>query len=194
MKLFEFACGACGGQISLPLQDSFMDTKCPACLTELKVEVFPAFFWGLAPGHGGETLVVSDESSCFYHADKKAVVHCEGCGRFLCGLCDVEFHNRHLCASCIEVAMDDEKAEAPVKERMYYDSMALSLAVVPLIPFLLFFTVFTAPTALYLSIRHWNTPMSVLPRGRWRFVIAIIVSLLQITAWIGGIATMVLFS
>jgi hypothetical protein len=53
------------------------------------------------------------------------------------------------------------------------------------------FTIFTAPIAIYLSIRHWNSPMSVTGRTKIRFILAIIISGFQILAWATGIAYLV---
>ena len=76
-------------------------TACPSCGSLLRVDAFPALFSGPAEGDSGETLFVDDEASCFYHPQKKAVVSCAQCGRFLCALCDVEFSGEHLCANCL---------------------------------------------------------------------------------------------
>jgi hypothetical protein len=64
--------------------------------------------------------------------------------------------------------------------------VALRLAVLPLIMF--WFTIGTAPAALYLSIRNWNAPTSVVKRGKGRFVAAIFISGLEILGWAFGIA------
>jgi uncharacterized membrane protein len=37
---------------------------------------------------------------------------------------------------------------------------------------------------LYIAFRHWNAPSSVVPRTRWRMVLAIILALLQIGGWV----------
>jgi hypothetical protein len=63
--------------------------------------------------------------------------------------------------------------------------VALRLALFPMIIF--YFTIVTAPIAIYLSIRHWNSPMSAVGRTKVRFILAIVISGLQILAWITGI-------
>ena len=43
---------------------------------------------------GGEDRAASaldGEASCYFHAHKRAAVPCDGCGRFLCSLCDLNF-------------------------------------------------------------------------------------------------------
>ena len=55
---------------------------------------------------------------------------------------------------------------------MLYDKIALALAVYPMLLFYL--TFFTAPMAIFVAIRYWKAPASILPRTRIRSVIAIV--------------------
>jgi hypothetical protein len=61
--------------------------------------------------------------------------------------------------------------------------MALAFAILPLISF--FFTVITAPIAIFLAIKHWNTPSSIIPRrSKTRMALAIGIALMQVGGWI----------
>jgi hypothetical protein len=53
--------------------------------------------------------------------------------------------------------------------------------VVPLIFF--WFTIITAPVAIYLAIRHWNAPTSVTRSSKWRLVLALIIAIAQVVGW-----------
>src|ERR1044071_2257196 len=75
---------------------------CPSCGTPIEAEVFPAMFRPIAAAVRGENVVIEGESSCFYHPQKKAVVPCDVCGRFLCALCDIELNDQHLCPGCLQ--------------------------------------------------------------------------------------------
>lgn len=155
---------------------------CPVCSTPLQVEVFPALFRRITPGREGETILDEAESSCFYHPQKKAVLPCDACGRFLCALCDCELNGQHLCPSCLEAGKTKGKIKSLENKRTVNDSIALSLAILPmLIPYL---TIITAPLTLYVCIRHWKTPTSIIHRTRIRFVFALIIASLQIIGWI----------
>ena len=121
---------------------------------------------------------MDDQASCFYHSQKKAVVPCAYCGRFLCALCDVEWDGKHLCPACLETGKKKGKIINHERRRVLYDV-------------LFWFTLFTAPIALYIAIRHWNSPTSIVGRSKIRFVLAIMLSGLQILAWIAGIAYLV---
>jgi hypothetical protein len=61
--------------------------------------------------------------------------------------------------------------------RTLYDSIALALATWPAL--LLYPMILTAPMVVYLAIRHWKTPSSLIPRSKWRFVGALIMASLQ---------------
>jgi hypothetical protein len=96
-------------------------------------------------------------------------------------LCETELGGRCLCPSCIDKGRVNEEIEQLVTQRTLHDSLALSLAVLPLLFFPV--TIFTAPIAIYIAIRHWKKPGSILPRYRIRFVLAIIIALAQVAGW-----------
>jgi len=158
---------------------------CPVCAVPLQVQVFPALFRQAAARRAGEAVLADTEYACFYHPQKKALLPCEGCGRFLCALCDCELHGQHFCPACLEVGRKKRKIKSLENERTLYDSIALALAVVPLVIFYL--TFITAPAALYVAFRFWNAPRSLVHRSRIRLVLAIIFASLQIAGWVVGI-------
>jgi hypothetical protein len=51
----------------------------------------------------------------------------------------------------------------------------------------IWFTLVTAPIALYLALRHWKSPTSLVRRTKIRFVFAVTLAGLQILAWTTGI-------
>lgn len=155
--------------------------RCDSCGALIRADVFPAFFREQAGGAAGETILLEDEAGCYYHPRKKAVVACEACGRFLCALCDVEFNDEHLCPSCLESGKKKRKIKNLENHRILYDNAALSLAVLPLLFF--FATILTAPIVIFIVIRYWKAPGSVIPRTRFRFILAFVIALLQIAGW-----------
>jgi hypothetical protein len=156
-------------------------SPCPACGIPLQIEVFPALFRKINPGQSGEAILIESESSCFYHPQKKAARPCDSCGRFLCALCDCELNGRHFCPACLEAGKAKGKIKGLDHQRTLYDSIALTLAIAPLIIF--YFTLITAPMTLFIAIRHWKSPLGLVRRSRYRFVIAILLALLQIAGW-----------
>jgi len=155
---------------------------CPACGVPVQIEVFPALFRKIAAGPNAQPVMVDGESSCFFHPQKKAVVPCASCGRFLCALCDCEFGGEHLCPACLDAGKSKGKIQALEIKRTRYDSIALGLAVYPMLIF--YFTIITAPMALFVAWRYWKAPSSLVQRGHVRAIVAIVIALLQIAAWI----------
>jgi len=157
-------------------------TACPSCNSLLRADVFPAVYRSLPVSHSAETLQMSNEAGCFYHPGKKAVTPCSACGRFVCALCDVALNGRHLCPACFEKGKSKRKIKSLENHRTCYDTIALMVATVPILFY--FITLFTAPLAIYLTVRHWNTPSGIIRRTRVRFILAFLIASLQIAAWI----------
>jgi hypothetical protein len=172
-----------------PLADNVLNQPqlavCAGCGGKVRADVYPAFFRPIAAGKQGEALVVENEASCFYHPQKKAILPCEGCGRFLCALCDCELHGQHFCPACLETGQKKGKIKRLEQERTLYDSIALALALYPLLIF--YFTIVTAPMSLLIAIRFWNAPRSIVHRTKIRLVLAMIFAGLQLAGWAVGI-------
>ena len=183
-------CGRCGAPLALPLAAGEVLTDCQKCGGSTRGWAFPALVREDTPCHSGGT-VVADESTCFYHAGKPAKVVCEGCGRFLCALCDTGYRGRHVCASCVEAGRAEAGGDGFRSRYTHYDTVALTVAVLPVIlPFFWFLSIFTAPVAVFLAIYFWREPMSALPRARWRALLAIALGALQLALWAGLAGTL----
>jgi hypothetical protein len=154
-------------------------TACPACSSSIRLLAFPASIRPVEAGSTGELVIVDGDASCFYHAEKKAVITCGYCGRFLCSLCDVDLNGEHLCPPCIEAGRKKGKLKNMDTHRVLYDDVALALTILPLL-----FCVFplTAPIALFIAIRHWNSPGSLIQRSKVRYVLAILFASAQVIA------------
>jgi hypothetical protein len=175
------ACSKCGTALPAQNQVGAASFPCTGCGELLSLELYPAFFRSFGKLPQGETPTAEGEASCYYHQQKKATLLCSDCGRFLCALCEVRIGEASLCPSCIEKGFQQGGKEALVTHRTLYDSLSLSLSLLPI--FLVFITVVTAPISIYIALRNWNSPGSLLPRSKFRFVCAIVCSSLQIIGW-----------
>ena len=175
------ACPSC--QQSLPglLCNTAAPTPCPACGHQIQVAIFPAFFQAQAVGQTGERIVEEGVSSCFYHEQKKAVAHCDGCGRFLCALCDLEMNGRHFCPTCLDTGRKKGRLPELDNRRTLYDGAALTLALLPLLIWP--FTLLTAPAAIGCAVLSFKRPGSIVRRSPWRSYLAIAVAVVQIIGW-----------
>ncbi|MBN2451090.1 MAG: hypothetical protein JXR77_11920, partial [Lentisphaeria bacterium] len=157
-------CPVCAWQVS-PADLGQESVRCSRCLTRLDVTVFPALFRDLVRGRLGERIIEDSQAGCFFHPGRKASVACDGCGRFLCELCDLPMGDRHLCPQCLKEPA--RAAETRVREvtlgttTTLYDNIALSLAILPLIVF--YMTVITAPITLFFVVHYWNRVRTPIP-------------------------------
>lgn len=177
----SLSCPSCSGTLSLSSSVPIDLQQCPSCLQELRVAVFPAINRVHGASGSGKRLLSEDESSCFFHETKRAEAACEQCGRFLCGLCETPFAGRVLCPECLEQAAADGELESLIGQRYRHGSVALMIALVPLLVWPL--TLVTAPIAIVYAIKTWNKKGSLVTNGRLAFVAAIVFSVVQIGLW-----------
>lgn len=156
-------------------------SACPNCGAKFLALAFPAIFSSVKTSPARGTAAAEGEAGCFFHPEKKAVIHCASCGRFLCSLCDIELGSSHLCPDCVTSQKESGKREDLITRRVLHDRVAFTLSVYPIL--FVWPTIVTAPAALYYTVRHWKSPLSILPRTRIRFVFAFFMALLQVAAW-----------
>lgn len=173
------SCSQCEAPLPVAVLGGLLD-QCPSCRRWLKVVAFPALLRDAKKGSFGERAMVEGDSTCFFHSDKKATVVCEGCGRFLCSLCDIEMDGEHVCSACLEAGRG-KIGEKIIAERVLYEDMAWGLALLGLLigpP-----GVIPAVGAIFVSLRHWRKPQKFGARGKTKKVGAIVLSLGVIGLW-----------
>ncbi len=154
-------------------------TSCRHCSTPVRVEIFPALFKPAVTGNPGQPILGEGESGCFYHPQRKAVVPCDACGRFLCALCDCEIHGKHFCPACLELSQQKKPVQGIENSRGVHGRLALLLA---LLPFLV-----TGIIAIFIAIRYRKEPGSLVKPMRWAFPLALVLASLQVLILIGAI-------
>jgi hypothetical protein len=130
------------------------------------------------------------ESPCFYHADKRAVVPCQECGRFLCALCDIQLGATHICPACLGRANKQALGSPIERKRTRYDQIVQSLLLLP-VPFCFLVAPLTGLLAIAVAIWKWRAPPSLLVNTRLRLIAGIVVAIIEV---IGGCALWILFS
>lgn len=175
-----FKCSKCQMTFDPKYYNAGYFISCPVCASALRVDVFPALHRPPVIRRG-ENVVEEGQASCFYHPAKNAEMLCEGCGRFLCALCDIEMSGKHYCPGCLESSK--KKGKMPTLQREYtrYDKIAGTLAMVSLVFWPI--AIITAPSAIIISIYHWRTPCSLVRKPHGTFVIAILLSLILLAIW-----------
>jgi hypothetical protein len=169
-------CGECSWPVPVDNWNREEGLRCPGCSQRVEAIVFPAVE-GRRLGALPEAVIADTEASCFYHPSSRAAVPCDECGRFLCSLCDIEIDSRHLCPQCFQAGVRSNKLEIVETQRTMYDTIALVLAIPGL---LVSPAIITAPWALWIVVRRWRAPRSVVPRTRIRFYLAALLALGEI--------------
>lgn len=146
--------------------------------------MFPAIQQKLT-GQRAEAIGSESESSCFFHPQSRAAVACDSCGRFLCGLCDLDTGGTggHVCPTCFANPSLPAGGAMVDKRRVLYDSIVLG---VNLGGFFFFFwpSLITGPLSVVLALWFWRKPRSIVPRyTALRFVLTIVLGLLQGALW-----------
>jgi hypothetical protein len=145
------------------------------------VMTFPRLFDPVEEGLPPAVLLHGGEASCFYHADKEASAVCDHCGRFICSLCDMQMDDRHLCPSCLASGAKKETIKDVQRSRTRYDNVALGAAIGSVLTVgTIVMPLFLAPATLFIVIKYWNKPVSLVHSGRVRFVLAFLLASAQI--------------
>ena len=170
-------CTKCKAPVPKELFNGPGMTPCRKCRSLLQVAVFPAQQVGTVLGLRAEKLIDDEKASCFFHPGNQAVIPCDSCGRFLCSVCDVEIVGQHLCPACIEVGSEkkENKLTAFDSKRFLYDSLAIRMAILPL--------VVTPLISLYLAMRHWSAPRSITHPSCFKWIVAIVIAIIQLALW-----------
>jgi hypothetical protein len=184
-------CSKCKATLPLRNYREGEPEACASCGSELKLWIFPAFL-KRPEATSAEVLVDETEASCFYHASKRASVACDGCGRFICSLCEIDIEGGRLCPQCIETGKTKGKLSRLEVSRPLYGNIALGLAVLPILT--IWGTVLGAPAALYVVIRYWKAPGSLVHPGRKKLIVAGTIAILEILAIAAMIIGFVFYS
>jgi len=182
----SIACPKCRQPLTPPSPGAETSLVCPECATEFTAYLSDAVQPPeLSPGLS--TPVNEGDASCFFHEDRSAERTCDGCGRFICSVCDLPLGDRHLCPSCIEAAMKSSSSSF-VRGRVRWDWIAFLMGVSPILGGLFFWWALpiTGAAAIFLSVMAFRRPPSLVTGNR--AVVSIfggIFGLLQLVPFVG---------
>jgi hypothetical protein len=191
MKPPSISCMRCRAPLPVVAAGAGAQTMvCSRCALPADVLLFPALY---RPDENRQasTRALSGDATCFNHPERQALSVCETCGRMLCGLCQIDFNTRTLCAACLHREHDAARrgGKGFDAQRFRYDHIAFVVTVIS--PLIWYVSFATAAYALYLTIRHWRTPVSLLPFSRWRFVVASLLAVCILAGWVIGIVLLI---
>ncbi len=95
VRLLSCPGNACRGLLHQAANGTF---HCDTCRLEVNAELFNP----IAPAFASPELAMSDDATCVYHPQKKAVTVCQGTGNFICSLCAVEIKGKTYSVQYLE--------------------------------------------------------------------------------------------
>lgn len=174
------ACPECGFELKPHFLESPEYRPCHVCGHETSVLPYPVCYVAEQRITPADLQREEEDASCFYHESKKAAQSCSQCGKFLCALCSAQIGNDVLCPSC--VVAGEKKSQRLQRGRTLYDSMALMVAVLPALT--VSFSIFGGPISVFLALRYWRRPTSLVRRYQWRKWLALGLGLAETGGWI----------
>ena len=168
MLVRMFACPSCGEVSPRDLANRMMPGRCPSCRATSRLHVFPTLFRPSQAGKRAESAALDGDSTCFYHPGKRAAVICDGCGAFLCALCDMPAGDGHVCPRCLERGRAPETSDAPIPAHTRYDQIAASLGLFALLGIgMCFPALILGPLAIGLGLKSLLANRGPIPYTRW---------------------------
>lgn len=181
-------CLECNQRIPAPADGTLLTQICSNCGQRNGVANFPALAKArpaAPPALPGEALA-EGEAVCFYSPNRRATTSCDHCGVLISEPWAAAWGTETVCLKCLEHLREEKRDARFISQRTLWDNIALTLALAPLTLIFWWAVFVTAPAALILALRHWNTSRGMVPRGRFRLVATILLSLLQI----GGVTAL----
>lgn len=182
-----FACPACRSPKSVGLANEQSETSCIACRHTVTGLLFPRALAPASPPPLPVAAPIPGDAVCFYDPARKATGLCDQCGVLVSDDWSAHWGNRKICLRCLEKLRESGRDSRFESSRLMWDNICLLLSLAVLNPFVPYVAAITAPLALILGLRAWKRPRSLVHRSRFRLVVALVFSLLQIIGMIAGI-------
>jgi len=194
-------CTACGYELAPAAFMGGPSSKCPSCRRIITALLLPAVYkvQGAQPPPLFETPPAPGEAVCFYNPNRRATKVCDHCGVFVSDAWAAKWGTETVCLKCLEKLRTKEKDIRFEAKRNLWDNIALACSIGPFVlagallmtlvgyPFAilsLLLTFITAPAAIFIALRFWKAPRSLVPRGRMRLYFALVLSVLQVAGWV----------
>lgn len=176
---------------------------CPTCHKDVRATLLPALYKSplSRPPSLPEDPPAPGETVCFYNPNRRATKGCDHCGVFISDAWAAQWGSQTVCLKCLEELRTRNSDVRFESKRTLWDNVALLFALGPWVLaglfiatiilygfafFCILLTAITAPAAVFVALRYWNAPRSLVPRGRGRLVTALLLALMQIAIWVVG--------
>jgi hypothetical protein len=176
-------CPLCNCLLGPEFWNSGQFQSCPACSAQVMTIAFPTIY--VPSGTSSIVACEAGESSCFFHASNRAETICDGCGRFLCGLCSISFGQRRFCPDCIYRSRRQKSDLLLSDQAVLFDNIAIAvLALSVLTLSYLILGLFVSLLTVCTAFVGWKYQRTLVRRSRFRFGFALILGLIGASVWI----------
>ncbi len=170
-------CPRCRGMFMLQDGSTKVDEKCPVCQAEVSLAIYPRLFREVSLKSASQPSE-GDDAICTFYPELKAEHICDACGSFMSERATIHWSDRKYCLPCLHRLREEEPSSDFKANSKLYDKRALALVTL-LAPL----TLFTAPVALFLLLRHRKDRSGFVPRTGVTWWIALVLSILWIAGW-----------
>ena len=171
-------CPICRNLLTVNREVETLEDRCPVCGSSVNIRVFPRLFREPIPRL--ETKWADEsEAACSFFPELKAEKVCDGCGCLMSEKATVFWGDQEVCMQCLYRFREEDKRLLFLPKAALNDNRALALVTLfaPL-------SLVTAPLALILLARFRKEKETMFPRGRWRWWLALTLSILWIAIWV----------
>lgn len=157
--------------------DPFRKEQCPACRADISVNALPAIH-GHRSGRKRDENASEGNPVCHFFPNLRAATVCDECGVFLSHRANVRWSDRDLCLPCLHRLREESHDPSFVGRGRFYDRISLALVTygAPI-------SLFTAPVALFLLLRHSKDKASFVPHRSSTWWVALLLSILWLALW-----------
>lgn len=158
------------------------EVKCLNCHRRSVILALPAFLQnsGVKPPPPPMDPPGEGEAACFYSPGRRATKECSHCGVLISDVWAAQWGSKSVCLKCLDHLREKDKDGRFLTSRTLWDNIALALALLPFTLVLWWSGFITAPAAVFLGFWHWNSPRSLVPRGRLRLILALFLGLAEV--------------
>ncbi|HRQ91049.1 MAG TPA: hypothetical protein PLA50_19825, partial [Bacteroidia bacterium] len=171
-------CPVCRSPLGVPRGLASAEERCPVCRAEVGLTLFPRLFGDFVEAKA-EVPSEGSTATCSFYPELQAEVVCDECGCFLSYRAATNWAGRDLCLPCLHRLREVEKSAEFIGRTQLHDRRALAL-----VTWLAPFSLFTAPIALFLLLRHRGKREGFVPRGGWVWWCALVLSVGWLAAWL----------
>ena len=171
-------CPSCRSPLKVASPMDLLEDFCPVCRAPVHLTMYPRLFSGREKRAEG-AAVGDGEACCSFFPALRAETVCDECGCFLSRRAGADWAGRDLCLPCVHRLREIVRSSDYLGRATLVEQRALVLVTV-LAPF----SLFTAPIALVMLIRHRGKPERFLPQSRWVWWLALILAIGCLLSWL----------